>query len=172
MAENKSTIMILVTAFMLVILGASLITIIANNTNAVTNPTTVTNESLSIASLRIAGNNINQSLNVTLTNAGLRDAGGWVDNSVSIKNASGFTIGTNNYTVDYTNDRISFLNTTYMVSGGGIGNNTLASYQYYANDYVNQSWQRSVLNLISGFFALALIGAGLWLFYSTMKEYM
>lgn len=170
--KDNGFIMNLSVAFMLVILGAALIGVIADNTNEVTQPTLVIDESLSISSLRIAGNNINISNNVTLANAGLRDAGGWVDSSVILKNASGTTIGTNNYTVDYNADKISFLNTTFMVSGGGLGNTTLATYKYYAADYVNQSWQRTILNLISGFFALALLGIGIWLLYSTAKDWM
>lgn len=160
----------IILAFATLLIGIVLISSVAINTQLVTTPTQVTSESLNIASLRIVANNINASKNVTLANAGLLDAGGWVDNSVTIKNASGTTISTGNFTVDYTNDRITFLNTTFMVQLGGAGNTTLATYQYYASDYLNATWQRTVLNMIGGFFAIALMLISVGLFYSVGKD--
>src|SRR3990167_10017710 len=109
MAENKGVIAVLITAFLLIILGSSLITIISGNTNEVTSPTQIVDESLSISTLRYgAKGQINNSNNVTLTNQGLADAGGWVDDSIIIALSNGTLLGSNNYTVDYTAQKITF----------------------------------------------------------------
>lgn len=156
-------------AFILIIVGVIFINIIAAETNGSTEPTYVTGEALSIASARLVGNQINQSVTFTLTNAGLVDAGGWVTDSVVITNATGQTL-VGNYTVNYVTDRITFANNTYMVSGGGLNNNTLVAYQYYSGDYINSDFGRSILDLVAGFLAIALLGVGIALFYGIAKE--
>lgn len=161
----------LILAFFLLILGIVLISNIATNTNAVTSNAFVANESLDISSLRVAGNQINASLNVTLANQGLNDAGRWVSGTFTIRNITGAVIGSNNYTVDYPNAKISFANNTYMVTGGGKANTTYVDYGYYQNSYLTQAWQRSVLNSVVGFFALAVMLISVALFYSVYKDW-
>ena len=39
------------------------------------------------------------------------------------------------------------------------------------DDYLTQGWSRNILTLIPGFFALAILGVGLWLFYSIGKDF-
>ena len=36
--------------------------------------------------------------------------------------------------------------------------------------YLTQGWQRNTINLVPGFFAIALLGVGIWLFYSIAKD--
>lgn len=158
----------IIAAFVLVIVGSILITVIATQTNTITTPTTVDNEVLSIASARTAGNNINTATTFTLANQGNADAGGWVDNSVAITNSTG-TAMTGNFTVNYATQTITFSNNTFMVSGGGYNNGTLVDYQYYSNNYL-QGFGNTVLSLISGFFAIAVMLVGLGLFYSVAKD--
>ena len=45
-----------------------------------------------------------------------------------------------------------------------------ASYSYCADGYLNSSWSRSALNLVSGFFALAMMIFSVTLFYSIGRE--
>ena len=78
-------------------------------------------------SVRNAEANINITKLINLT----KNGGGWVEGSFVITNASGTVITSTNYTVNYTIQRISFLNTTFMVSGGGANNITNISYLYY-----------------------------------------
>lgn len=157
-------------AFVLIILGVIFATVISQQSLTVTTGTAVTDEPLSIASARLAANNVNSSITFTLANAGLADAGGWVSNSVFITNASGTSLA-GNFTVNYISDTITFSNNTFMVTGGGAGNNTLVDYQYYPANYINSSFGRDALNMLGGFIALALIGVGIWLFYSIAKDY-
>jgi len=98
--------------------------------------TQVANEALNISSARIADNSINGSVVFSLSNIGT----GWVNDSFVVLNATGTVIGSGNYTVNYTTKRISFVNTTYMVSGVGQGNITNITYQYYTNTSKYCEW--------------------------------
>ena len=49
-------------------------------------------------------------------------------------------------------------------------NLTTATYQYCESDYLTQGWNRTILNLVPGFFALALLGIGIGLFYAVGKR--
>ncbi len=49
-------------------------------------------------------------------------------------------------------------------------NDTFASYTYCPDDYLVLPWGRSIMNLVAGFFALAILGLGLGLFYSVAKD--
>ena len=49
-------------------------------------------------------------------------------------------------------------------------NDTYISYAYCGDNYLNSAWGRTVLNLVAGFFALALLGIGIGTFYSIAKD--
>ncbi|MBI4010423.1 MAG: hypothetical protein HY361_04540 [Candidatus Aenigmarchaeota archaeon] len=104
--------------------------------NSCLGTTQVANETLNITSARLTANNINESKTFRLANLGV----GWVVNSVTITNSSGAVIRAGNYTVDYTRQTINFTNNTFMVTGGGFGNMTNVSYQFYANRSANCQW--------------------------------
>ncbi|MBI5871850.1 hypothetical protein HZB88_02085, partial [archaeon] len=108
------------------------------NETACTGRTTIINESLNITAARLnASHNINATFSFALTNNG----SGWVSGSISIKNASGYTLGTNygNFTVDYQRRIINFSNNTYTVSV--LTNVTFVDYQYYpATEKQNCQW--------------------------------
>ncbi len=88
----------------------------------------VVNETLNITLARLPGNNINTSKIFSLLNLGV----GWVNNSIRIVNISGVNLADGNFTVNYTILTITFVNTSFMVIGGGSGNFTNVSYQYYS----------------------------------------
>ena len=50
-------------------------------------------------------------------------------------------------------------------------NNALVDYTYCNEGYMDSSWGRTVINLVPGFFALAILGASLLLFYSVAKDF-
>ena len=52
---------------------------------------------------------------------------------------------------------------------GGTSNTTTATYQYCPDDYIT-GWSQTVLNLIPGFFAIALIGAALFLLWKVTES--
>lgn len=158
----------LITAFVMIIVGVILVGVTATETVKVTAPTAVSQESLSIAPARLAGNNINNTYQFTLANAGLAEAGGWVTDSITITNASGTSLA-GNFTVNYNTDVITFSNNTFMVSGGGAGNATLASYAYYPSGYLT-GFGRPVMNIVPGLFGLVILLIGVGLFYSVYKD--
>lgn len=85
------------------------------------------NEALNITPARLPNNYVNESITFRLTNLGT----GWVVGSVNMTNASGTSLATN-FTVNYASQTINFSNSTFMISGGGFGNITNVTYQYFA----------------------------------------
>lgn len=93
--------------------------------------------------------------------------------SVVIKNSTGTTL---TETTGWVMDKAA--GTFYMVNGSeawtsfsGATNTTTVSYTYCPAEYINEGWQRTVLNLVPGFFVLAiLLGAAFVIFYILKKE--
>ncbi|MBI2452194.1 hypothetical protein HYV50_03910 [Candidatus Pacearchaeota archaeon] len=102
---------------------------------------TSVNETLNISVARLAGNNINESYTFGLANL----EGGWVVGSVVIKNTSGTSLA-GNFSVNYNSQTINFTNNTFMVSGGGAGNLTNVTYQYYKTTNQNCEWQNGTFS--------------------------
>ena len=166
---SKNSSMKLISAFLIVIVGISLLGAIVTSTNLITDPTQVSAETLSILPARIYGsaNNINATVTFTLANNGLVDTDGWVTDSISITNSSGTSLA-GNFTVDYAADTIVFANTTQLLAQSD--NSTLVTYQYYPADYLNSAFGRTSLKTVLGFFALAIMLGGVALFYGIAKE--
>jgi len=177
------SISILVAAFIAVIVGLMLLGTIAGQTYSMTGRGKyVSNETLNMgAAINGDSSYVNSSRAFTLANRGIKcynGEGSWVSGSVSITNATGKLLTSGNYTVDYTNNTIRFLNTSTtdvmsLAAGGGFlngSNNTLVTYQYYPADYICEGWQRTVLNMVPGFFGLAILAVGVGLFYTVAKQ--
>jgi len=167
----------LVLAFVTLLLGAVLIGVIATNGLAVTDRTGVSSESHIILPTILTGRNstdINDSIVYTITNAPT----GWKlsDNcpitSFSLTNSTGTALTeTTDYVVDLDAGTWVFVNSAGLNDTIDVATNeTLAGYQYCPDDYMNLTWGRTVINLVSGFFALALLGASLGLFYDVAKD--
>jgi hypothetical protein len=179
---------ILIAAFATLLVGIMLISTVATQTYEVTGAgTQVTQETLDTSAARDATSGpscMNGTISFTLNNKGVycgNGQGGWVSGSVAIYNASGSVLRSGNYTVDYTNRSIYFKNTTTTdinamktaATGAGFfngSNNTLVTYQYYPSDYLCESWSRSGLNLVPGFFGIAVMLISVALFYQVAKE--
>ena len=73
--------------------------------------------------------------------------------------ATDYTVSTDGYITLLNTDAINRTDNTVMIA-----NNANC-----ADDYLTQGWQRNIINLVPGFFALAILGIGLWLFYSVAK---
>jgi len=65
---------------------------------------------------------------------------------------------------------IQMLNTT-DTDAVSLGNYSQVSYRYCGDDYLNQGWGRSTLNMVPGFFAIALLLISVYLFFSIAKDY-
>ncbi len=171
--ENNSVSKIVV-GFFMIILGLALIVAVADGSALVTTKIGVVNETVSIASARNnsgADFDINSSVEIIITNA----PSDWKITDCPI---SGFSMKAENGTIlvsatDYTliasTGTLTFMNTTEVVQAG-LTNVTTSDYTYCPNDYINIAWGRSIINLVAGFFALAILGLGLGLFYSVAKD--
>ena len=165
---------ILIAAFVLVIIGVSLIGVIANQANLAISKTRVTE---AIAVPRNATTyTVNVSKDIAMANpptswkvADCPISGVLVWNT-TIAGASDTLLGlTTDYTIDATAGTITFVNSTLMGTNATYGkvynNLTNVRYDYCPDTYLNSSWGRVVLPLVGGFFALALLGIGVGLFY-------
>jgi len=163
MAINK-----LIFAFVTLILGVALLSQISIITNSATDLSTTSNEAITMIK---QGLDVNNTIAYTLTNAPT----GWKASdcpltSFSLRNASGGTAWTltTDYTVTLATGIVYLKNTTTTQLTAT--NLTYASYNYCGDDYLNLSWGRTLINLVSGFFAIALLLVSVALFYSVAKE--
>lgn len=171
----------LIMAFVTLIIGVVLLNVMASQTLVVTDSTASSSYVTGPTIVRWGPDN-----NVNTTNATALAAlstttgvdrntavgcGGWDTSRIYVYNGSGTDLN-GNYTVTCTgNDAwITYGNTTYMVNSQ-IGNTSRVYYNYYPMSYLEQGWTRTILNMIPGFFALALLAVALALFYSVAKDY-
>lgn len=171
----------LIVGFLVIIIGLSLIGVVAEQTNDATELSFVANETFNVASARIADGcmSINATFPYTVANApdsGWQANGGCPLTDIVFRNQTRdvVTEGTD-YLFFPTNGTFYLLNTTGYIGadcGDGplITNVTEVDYTYCQDDYLDSSWGRSILNLVAGFFALALLGIGVGIFYSVAKD--
>ena len=89
--------------------------------------------------------------------------------SGSYANASGVAlVELTSYIVDTTTGYITLVNSA--VTNRTDFTSIIATNNNCPDGYLTQGWQRNIINLVPGFFALALLGIGIWLFYSIAKE--
>ena len=163
--------------FVALIIGIVLIGTIATSTGAVTDKTIVYDEAFDLLVLGCANetgfNDTNALCNLTVANAPTANTWKADDCPIASVVVSNNTAGTHVFTAgtDYilyaTAGIIDMENTT---STWNWTNDTYITYNYCGDDYLNSSWSRSIMNLIAGFFALAVMGVGIGLFYSVYKE--
>jgi len=182
--ENKN-INLLIGGFVTLLIGITLIGTIATQSNVVTDKTQIYDETFNLFSsgcYNVTGNPLGQvngtedsNCNFTLANVPTTQ---WkMDDcplaSVIVTNATGTTALTLNtdYLLFTSTGIIQMLNST-LTQGDYLGptNTTLVDYTYCADDYLNASWGRSILNIVSGFFAIALLIISVGLFYQVLKN--
>lgn len=167
--ENNSVSKIVV-GFFMIILGLALIAAVANGSALVTSKTNVVDEAIDISTARNASGGINiTASNFTITNVPT----GWkVDecpiSSVTYGNATEDYTDTTDYNFYASSGILQVLESAEANDNND--NTTLIDYTYCPDAYVNLAWGRTVLNLVAGFFALAILGLGLGLFYSVAKD--
>ncbi len=174
---EQKNIQLLILAFVFLVVGSALIVSIASSTNAVVDKNTALDESHDISGGIIGDlqevNESNVASNITVTYA----PSGWKINdcpltNVVVENSSAGTYTALSEGTDYnlfaSTGIIQMLNTTK--TDGGDFNTTYVSYTYCGDDYLNSSWGRAVITTVPGFFALALLGVSLWLFYSVFRS--
>jgi len=170
MASN--TVQKLILGFLVLIVGLALIGSVASNGLLVTTKTTVYNEVIDVSSARDIGGDL--SINETLSNFTVTNVpSGWKVYDCPITQLA---YGNDSVTLTLTTDYevfpvqgvIHVLNTTD--TNHSLGNTTYFDYTYCADGYINIAWGRTILNLVAGFFALALLGASVGIFYSIGKD--
>lgn len=109
-----------------------------------TNTVQATNETSTFVTSRIANNDIDPTVNLTILNANKPTVTGkGAITSFTMTNASGFPIGATNYTVDLNSGNFSMLNTTFL--GSVPWNATLLNYVYQDENYVSDGASRSII---------------------------
>lgn len=168
----------LILGFLVLILGLALIGSIASNTLAVTAKTGVASETLDISGARLESDcnfSINETYPFTITNAptGWKSTDCPITSFSMVNQTSVAATVTTDYVLFASNGTLLLKNTTKFVNvdcAALTGNTTTLTYNYCGDDYLNLSWGRSILNLVSGFFALALLGIGIGIFYSVARD--
>ncbi len=159
----------IVLAFVTLIIGVVLIGSIATQSLAVTE-TTAASET---KALTIDNDiDINETEVYTVTN----NPTGWkvtdcpLTNLV-ISNQSGTALTvTTDYIPTLSAGTYTMVNNSDTIELIGAYNNTYVTYSYCGDDYMNLTWGRTIINLLAGFFALAILGLSVGLFYSVGKD--
>jgi hypothetical protein len=174
MKEEKSSVGIIIMVGVAVLIGAILVQIIADQTIAKTQLLSITDTINVNTAVVGVENKTKQSIVFTVTNPPTT----WRQDlcpltAVTMTNVSGATL---TETTGWVMNKA--LGTFYMVNGSeawtsfsGATNTTSVTYTYCPDEYINESWQRTVLNLVPGFFVLAiLMGVAFVIFYIMRKE--
>lgn len=160
----------LVLAFVTLIIGAVLIGSIATNGLAVTDKKSVSDEAIDISTARDANGDINTSVTFTITSDNVPLSWQAADcplSSIVYGNSSTDYTVTTDYTFATTTGVLTLVNSTAVIEGG---NSTLIDYIHCGDDYMNLSWGRTLINLIAGFFAIAILLVSVGLFYDVAKD--
>ena len=166
---ENSSITMLIGAFICLIVGVSLVGVVATESNAVTDMITISGESIDYTTAVQVNGTINESVEFTIANvpSGWRITGCPVS-SFDLYNTSSSLVLTTDYTFNTATGIITFKNSANV--NGTATNVTTATYVYCDKEYLTQSWNRTIINLVPGFFALALMGVAIGLFYGVMKK--
>lgn len=183
--ENK-TIGILLATAIAVLVGVILINIVSESTVTKTNQIYVT-DTINISGARIDSNDINESYFFHLTKGCPMKAGGWrtdyhtacaltaglVTNGSS---AGGVFEGTTDYILYTDNDEctgnvtggdLSLVNSSHMYFSNP--NITYVTYGYCSDEYLG-GFSGTMLDLVPGFFAIALLVGSAFIFFWIMKN--
>ena len=175
MEKGNNTIGMLLAAFVCLFLGLALIGVVATQTNDITD-LVPSQETLSIQGAKTADGATlpykEMYLNI------INDSrGGWraslpectiasLVQTMSISNGSKI-LNSGNYSISAVNGSIRFLNTHDV--NWTVSNVTYVSYNKCPDNFVS-GWAGNMLVLVPGFFALALLGCAIALFYQVAKE--
>lgn len=164
----------LILGFVTLILGIAFVSQIATSGNAVTQPTSVYNETLNIAPARLGAdiqNTVPLNISHVPTTWQITDCP--ITNLV-MRNRSGTTLASStNYDFTASTGQITLKNATVGAYGSVNltgANSTYVDYNYCADTYINQTFGRTAVNLIPGLFAIALFVVSIGLFVSVFKD--
>lgn len=168
---NK-TISLMVMGSIALLLAAVFVSQIAAEGNKVTALTDIKDESISIASAKLAGGELNASKTFTVAQAPTT----WRQSdcgltSVSITNGSGTALTvTTDYVMDATTGKFYLQNTTGNTADFGGSNTSKVSYKYCPEGYMNLSWGRTGINTSMGLYAIGALLVAVGMFYGAARE--
>jgi len=164
----------LIMAFVTLIIGISLLGVIATTGLGVTDQTVTGNETLDLVQFKNLANTsqINTTATATLTNGYATTDWQYDDCSIAVtllalNNGTAATV-----TTDYIvggNGEINLTNADFWWTESA-SNTTYITYTYCQDEYMTLSWGRTLLGIVPGFFAIALLMVSLALFYSVARE--
>lgn len=159
----------IITAFVLVIVGISLLGVIASEQTAYSEFSKAKNESITINKSGIdiweaTGFTLDNEPEIWMTYEGCNISDIVVTNSTD---NTAWTL-TTDYKINVSTGKISFVNTS--ITQLTADNLSYITYSYCNTGYLTESWGRSSLKLVSGFFAITLLLTGVGLFYNVAKE--
>lgn len=163
----------LIAAFVTLMIGAVFIGTISSEANTVTGYTNVGNESIAMNTTGFTHINTNHVYTITHAPSGWQKQESCIPKDFAIKNSTGHVLTKDtDYVVYLSNGTFSLKDTTATNDSDQLypTNYTWVDYNYCANTYLNSSWGRTVLNLVGGFFAIALMIISVGLFYSVGKD--
>ena len=166
--EDKS-VSILIAGFIALIIGISLIGVISIQSNEITKTINISGENVTYTSAREVSTGAVDTTAFTIVNPPTTwRVTGCPIIGLILHNSSNSLTDVVDYTFTASSGVIIFNNTDNV--NGSASNSTTATYQYCNSEYLTESWQRTVLNLVPGFFALALLGVGIGLFYEVGRR--
>ena len=177
MAEKNKTIVTLVSVTVLIILAIAFLSSIADTTLGTTEKLKIADESFNLNTACYVGGQVNESdsdCNRTVTNAPTswkqEDSDCYLS-GVVVTNATGTALTLNtDYRVYSSTGVIQFLNTTATETTALVSNVTLIDYSYCGNNYMADSWGRSILNTNVGLFAIAILVAIVLVVYLLLEK--
>lgn len=170
-SEGKGMLGKIILGAVLIILGAVIISVVAEQALTKTDTRGVAAESHALTTPAVGNINTTAMYTVNYPPTGWKVADCPITSFV-IKNQSGgnqLTL-TTDYTFNSNNGTYYLKNTTATVQYIGAFNKTYVDYKYCADDYLNSSWGRTVLNMVAGFIAIMLLVAAAAVFYSIYKD--
>lgn len=166
--ENEN-IKLLIGAFIALIIGVSLLGVIANTGNNITNTINISGENVSYASARETSTGAVDTTEFAIANVPTTwRITGCPITGLTLHNSSSSLTDVVDYTFTASSGIIVFNNTDNV--NGSVSNTTTATYQYCNSEYLTQGWNRTIINLVPGFFALALMGVGIGLFFAVGRR--
>ena len=165
----------LIMGFVTLIIGIALLGVVATQGSEVVDKDFILNETFDLTDFRLPANYtmMNESHTEDLANAYGSTDWQWNDCSIVVTllafpNGTALTV-TNDYSVTV-NGVVSMVNSSLFYEDAMAPNTTLVTYTHCQDDYISLGWGRSVITMIPGFFALALLMVSIALFYSIAKD--
>ena len=167
MAEKTNVVGMLISGFVVLLIGLVLIAVVSETTLTATQKTQTT-ETINVAPARFGSNDMAVNYSFHLANSCPSTPSDWrkdysdcAISGVLVTNTSDTLVDNTDYYVNTSCDSKSgvvtgdlhFINATWQPRAGNL---TSVTYSYCADGYMTTGWANTVLKMVPGFFALAI----------------